>query len=126
MNILTSEVEDRLAAASMAARVASAQARDRLDAGKEKTLLSDVENICVLARVDLTAREIQVRIEAQKSMEQGRDVRVDMSTLASVVNRLVTAGRLLRQEAKRECTVTGNMVTTLYPAPLQRRIAGEF
>ena len=62
---------------------------------------------------DVSRREIQVEYE----LVHGK--RIDMSSVASTVHALVSAGRLVSVTKLRECRITGRDICPVY-APLQQ------
>lgn len=104
----------------------SAQALASVGLSNIKKLQDRIHDICIAAQrngvLDLSGREIQQRYEQQYSIEQGRDVRIEMSSVSSRVNALVSAGRLERLEVARACSVTGSNILPVRVPMMQARL----
>ena len=57
---------------------------------------------------DMSGRELQQAFEARYER------RMEMSSISSAVNRMVTAGRLQRSEHARQCAVTGREILPVF------------
>ncbi|WP_114968534.1 hypothetical protein [Rhodoferax ferrireducens] len=92
----------------------SAQAFGAVGLSNLKKLQDKILDICIAAQRngarDLSGREIQQRYEQHFSLAQGYAVRIEMSSVSSRVNALVSAGRLERVEVARACAVTGSNI----------------
>lgn len=104
----------------------SAQALHAVGLTSLKHLQDKIVDICVAAQrngaQDLSGREIQQLYEQRYSAEQGRAVRIEMSSVSSRVNALVSAGRLQRLDIPRACSVTGSSILPVRVPMTQTRL----
>jgi hypothetical protein len=67
---------------------------------------------------DVSMREVQARLMTTY------DLRLDLSTISGRVNELVAAGRLIRSQATRPCSVTGQSIHALSKRRSQTSLPG--
>ena len=83
-------------------------------------LQDKIKDICIAAQLhgkaDLSMREIQHQYE----LVHGK--RIEMSTVSSRVNSLVSAGRLVRLSVPRPCAITGRNILPLVAPLVQTRL----
>lgn len=95
----------------------SAEAHEAIGKKRRAKLQEDILAVCVAAQragaADLSGQELRRLLEAQYTREQGREVRVDVSSMTAPIGRLVTAGRLLRVKATRACSITAQNIHPL-------------
>ena len=104
----------------------SAHAHASIGNKRRQKLQTDIFDICVHAQrngaSDLSGQEVRRLLEAKYSLEQGKEVRVDMSSITAPVGRLVAAGRVLRLETVRPCSVTSQNIHPLRVPMTQARL----
>ena len=71
---------------------------------------------------DLTAKEISIFMEEDRSREAGRFVRVNPSDISNSVNKLIAAGRLIRTAEKRTCSASTHPAYGLFMPMAQTRL----
>ena len=107
-------------------RDTSAQSHNSISLSSKKKMQDDILAICIThqrhgAR-DMSAQEIRRILELQYQAERGASTRVDMSSMTSPIARMVDAGRLLRLQHKRVCSITGQNIHPLQVPLTQARL----
>lgn len=104
----------------------SAQSHAAIGNKPRQKLQNDIFDICVQEQrkgaSDLSGQEVRRLLEAKYSLERGKEVRVDMSSITAPIGRLVTAGRLLRVKTVRQCSVTSQNIHPLRVPATQARL----
>ena len=107
-------------------RDTSAQSHHSISLGRKKQMQDDILAICTTHQrhgaLDMSAQEIRRVLERQYQAERGQSTRVDMSSMTSPIARMVDAGRLLRLDHKRVCSITGQNIHPLRVPMTQARL----
>lgn len=94
---------------TMSTRHTSAEAFGKVGIKRLKHIQDELEAICLVAHAcglqDLSLREIQQRYE------ETHQRRIELSTVSSRINALLTATRLVRDGDCRPCSITGRTIS---------------
>lgn len=94
---------------TLSTRHTSAEAFGKVGIRRLKWIQDELESICLAAHAcglpDLSLREIQCRYE------ETHQRRIEMSTVSSRINALVTSTRLVRDGVCRLCSITGRTIS---------------